>query len=114
MIPTAQNVLASNALLAAAIVACRWLYELPFPSKGEVGRPTSNRRLKGFQAILRAWTVYLVGLTGIHYLLFRLKPWVQNRYGGIAELPVWLLSAAFVFALLIWLTVRERKQRDAE
>lgn len=112
MIPTVPNILASDAVLATAIVACRWLFELPSPSKGKERPPAVKRRLKGLWDILRAWTVYMVGLVGIHCLLFQLKPWVQHRYGGIATLPVWLLSVAFVIALLIWLNAREGKQGD--
>jgi hypothetical protein len=114
MVPTVPNILAANAVLATACVACRLLFELPFPSRGKDGPPTPKRRLKGFRALVRAWTMYMVGLTGNHYLVFVVHPWVERRYGGIAAFPVWLLSAAFVIALLLWLNANERKQWDAE
>lgn len=114
MVPTVPNILASNAILATACLACRWLFQLPFPSNGKDAPSTPKRRLKGFRAFVRAWTVYMVGLTGISYLLFQLHPWVERRFGGIAAFAVWLLSAAFVIALLLWLGASERKQWDAE
>ncbi|HEY3414069.1 MAG TPA: hypothetical protein VGM51_13595 [Armatimonadota bacterium] len=88
MVPTVPNILAANAVLATACVACRLLFELPFPLTGKDGPPTSKRRLTGFRAVGRAWAVYMVGLTGIHYLVFVLHPWVELRYGGIAAFPV--------------------------